>query len=87
MKNCIQIDKKQITLDPTNQQEFDACINTCNHILAVMVLMGTVDKKTDKERAEAILNFAGKIGGDIAKRAMTILAKEKAEIQKDGKDA
>lgn len=81
MKNFIQIGDKQITLDPKNQEEYDLCVNTCNHILAVMVTIGTSDVKEDSKRVEAVLNFSGKLGGDVAKRALALIGKEKTATE------
>ena len=81
MKNFIQIGDRQITLDPTNQKEYDECINTCNHILSVMVKMGTDGIQKDEERVQSILEFSGKLGGDIAKRTLLLIANDKQQEQ------
>lgn len=77
MKNYIQISGRQVTLDPKNDQEYSEAINTCNHILAVMVVMGTSNTTDDKTRVESIMSMSGKIGGEIAKKALIMIANQK----------
>lgn len=80
MKNYIQIGDKQVTLDPKTDKEFNELINTCSHIVAVMIVLGTADKKDDKSRVKAVVEMSGEIAGGIAKKALTIIGNEKNTI-------
>ena len=77
MENYIKIGDKEFTCEPSNDKEYNDCINACIAILATMVQIGTNGIKEDKVRAEKVMKMSGEIGGAIAKNAIIAIANEK----------
>ena len=83
MKNYIHLNGKDIDLDNiSSTQDLDNITDTCVHIMGVVLVIGTSGIKEDNKRVEFIMTQAGKIGGAMAKHSLTILANEKATIEK-----
>jgi len=84
MKNFIQLNGKQIGIDPMDIKtvtDLDEITTACVQIMGLVLCLGTNGYKDDKARVEAVMNNSGKIGGGMAKRALLLIANSKAAEQ------
>ena len=84
MKNFIQLNGKQIGIDPVDIKtvaDLDEITTACVQIMGLVLCLGTNGYKDDKSRVEAVMNNSGKIGGGMAKRALLLIANSKAAEQ------
>lgn len=84
MENFIQLNGKQIGIDPADIKtvdDLDAITGACVQIMGLVLCLGTNGFKDDKSRVEAVMNNSGKIGGGMAKRALLLIANMKTTEQ------
>ena len=85
MKNFIQINDKQIGIDPVDiktTQDLDEITSACIQIMGLVICLGTNGYFEDKKRVEAVMTNSGKIGGEMAKRALVLIANMKSTEEK-----
>ena len=89
MTNFIQLNGKQISIDPVDiktVQDLDTITSACIQIMGLVICLGTNGYKDDKARVEAVMKNSGTIGSAMAKRSLVLIANMKTAEEKIEKE-